>query len=118
MKLNFYKQPFRKWESIDHVYDAKNNFVFQFISKFDDKGNYDENYLKIVQSVMDCINDKTDLGLNVTKNKGYIFYNEKPLLLIRGWGNLTGIGSHNFSAEKAAKIQDDFQDWLIYKLSK
>jgi hypothetical protein len=39
-------------------------------------------------------------------------------ILIRGWGNLTGTGAHHFSEEKAVKIQDDFRDWIIYKLSK
>jgi len=41
-----------------------------------------------------------------------------PFILIRGWGNLTGIGGYNFDSEKASKIQDDFRDWIIYKLTK
>ena len=33
----------------------------------------------------------------------------KPFILIRDWGNLTGVGAHNLPAEKAAQIQDDFE---------
>lgn len=37
----------------------------------------------------------------------------KKLLRIRGWGHLTGCGGLNLDAEVAAKIQDDFGDWII-----
>jgi hypothetical protein len=39
--------------------------------------------------------------------------NEEDFIEIRGWGNLTGIGGHKFEAEKAAKIQDDFANWIM-----
>jgi len=39
-------------------------------------------------------------------------------MLIRGWGYLIGTGGLNLSAEKAAKIQDDFGNWIVETLSK
>ena len=41
----------------------------------------------------------------------------QKFICIRGWGNLTGTGGYNFSEEKAIKIQDDFKNWIVYKLS-
>ena len=35
------------------------------------------------------------------------------LILIRGWGNLTGAGAHNLSVEEAANIQDTFADFIV-----
>lgn len=32
---------------------------------------------------------------------------------VRGWGYLTGSGAKRLSDENAAKIQDDFMDWVI-----
>jgi hypothetical protein len=39
MILNFYKQPFHKSEHCSWVYDTNYNFVFQFETKWDDKGD-------------------------------------------------------------------------------
>ncbi len=47
-----------------------------------------------------------------------ILKNGELYITIRGWGNLTGIGGYNLSEEQASKIQDDFRDWIIYKISK
>ena len=57
-----------------------------------------------------CPNEK------IVQNKA-VNNNDLPFILIRGWGNLIGIGGYNFDMEKASKIQDDFRDWIIYKLS-
>lgn len=42
----------------------------------------------------------------------------KPILLIRGWGYLTGIGGLHLSDEEAIKIQDEFGDYIIEQLNK
>lgn len=38
--------------------------------------------------------------------------------LVRGWGYLIGVGGLNLPADKAAKIQDDFGNWIIKTLNK
>lgn len=38
------------------------------------------------------------------------------LMVIRGWGNLTGPGGHNLPEEKAAKIQDAFANYVVERL--
>jgi hypothetical protein len=45
-----------------------------------------------------------------------ILYQGNPIMKIRGWGHLTGIGGLNLDTEKAAKIQDDFGEWIVEKL--
>jgi len=119
-RLSFYKQPFRK-SDWSWVYDANGNFVFQFERKYDENGNYEKGCIELEDRIIKSLNSKNqeiipELKLMIRdaieiKNHG------KLLILIRGWGNLTGIGAHNFPIEKASKIQDDFAAWIIYKLT-
>lgn len=119
-RLSFYKQPFRK-SDWSWVYDANGNFVFQFKRKYDENGNYEKGCIELEDRIIKSLNSKNqeiipELKLMIRdaieiKNHG------KLLILIRGWGNLTGIGAHNFPIEKASKIQDDFAAWIIYKLT-
>jgi hypothetical protein len=41
---------------------------------------------------------------------------ERECILIRGWGNLTGVGSYNLDGEYAAKIQDTLAEYIVEKL--
>lgn len=121
MELNFYEQPFRLCKYSDWVYDFNNNFVFQFESRFDSKGNYLEGERELQNKVIESLNseERTPIeGLNLkTESFGEILREDKLFILIRGWGNLTGVGAHNFDEDKAAKIQDNFQEWLLYRLN-
>lgn len=45
-------------------------------------------------------------------------FNEKPILRIRGWGHLTGIGGLHLSEEEAIRIQDEFGDYIVEQLNK
>ena len=47
---------------------------------------------------------------------GEIYVNGSPLLVVRGWGYLTGVGGLNLSAEQASLIQDEFAIWVVRKL--
>lgn len=119
-RLSFYKQPFRKSEW-SHVYDANGNFVFQFERKYDENGNHAEGCIELEDKIIKSLNSENletipELKL-LLRDAIEIKNHGKLLILIRGWGNLTGIGAHNFPTEKAAKIQDDFAAWIIYKLT-
>jgi hypothetical protein len=122
--LNFYKRPFVKDGYSDWVYDSKSNFVFQFELK-----EYDVFRKRIVgadklNEIIFSLNSLDhepikELSLTVNPNNPIQILNHGKLFLtIRGWGNLTGIGGYNFDEEKASKIQDEFRDWVIYKLMK
>ena len=45
-------------------------------------------------------------------------FNGEPILIIRGWGYLTGIGGLHLSEEEAIKIQNDFGDYIVEQLNK
>lgn len=111
-ELIFYSRPFHITKYGSWVYDAKGNFVFQF--EFKDK----ELREKVIFS-LNAIDSEIvpDLKLNVGSDPNEIKNDNAPFITIRGWGNLTGTGANNFDADKAVKIQDDFRDWIIYKLT-
>ena len=43
--------------------------------------------------------------------------NNVPILLIRGWGMLTGVGGYNLDPNVAAQIQDDFAEFILKQLN-
>lgn len=89
-----------------YILDNKNQIVAQF--EF-----YDS---LLQQNIIDVLNDKD----KPTKGKRIIHknHNMNDYILIRGWGNLTGIGGHNLKPEEAANIQDTFAEFIINKLNK
>ena len=48
----------------------------------------------------------------------YIQYNNKNVLLMRGWGYLTGTGTLNLPVKEAEKIQDNMRDWIVDMLNR
>lgn len=42
-----------------------------------------------------------------------IYLNENLLLVVRGWGYLTGTGGLHLDVEEASKIQDDFAQFVV-----
>lgn len=109
-----YKLPF-KLDSYGgiHVFDSRNNLVFQF----------DEN-IENPKSLIKVIND--EIKFESTK-KANLIYNEKdqciyvdnePIISIRGYGYLTGIGGLKLSHNEAAHIQDTLAEYIIEQLNK
>jgi len=43
---------------------------------------------------------------------------EKEFIIVRGWGNLTGIGGMNLPEKAAAEIQDAFGNYIVESLTK
>ena len=93
------------------IYDQKGNFVFQFM--IDDE--------KTEQKILDVINGKENF-----KNLDLVFKYEQgqivdksglPIILIRGWGNLTGKGALNLPEKEAANIQDTFANFIVERLN-
>lgn len=123
-RLYFYEQPFHQAKYGSWVYDGKQNFVFQFdeVENFDDKGFYLEGIKDLRKEVIFSLNSINHepiakLKLTIGSDPCEILNNGFLFITIRGWGDLTGTGANNFSSEKASKIQDDFANWIIYKLS-
>ena len=77
------------------------------------------------QELIDVLNN------TVQRSFKYKFYQEgieiysdnpifegEPVLLIRGWGYLTGPGGLHLPQEEAIRIQDEFGDYIIEQLNK
>lgn len=43
---------------------------------------------------------------------------EYPILRVRGWGHLTGVGGHHLDRDIAVQIQDAFGDYIVEQLNK
>ena len=108
----FYTRPFKMYEYGRQVYDAKDNFVFEF-----EKGVSKE----LQQEVIFSLNALDNEPINELKlsflDAIEILNDGQKFICIRGWGNLTGTGGYHFSEGKAIKIQDEFKNWIVYKLS-
>ena len=100
-----YKFPLK--ESYGRICDQKNNFVFQFIIS-------DEKTQVKMMNVINGTENFKNLGLLFQHKEGQIIEKSGlPILLIRGWGNLTGAGAMNLSGEEASNIQDTFADFIV-----
>ena len=94
-----------------HVYDQRDNFVFQFQIRNE----------KTQKSILKILNGELEMKTkhSFTYENGCIVMDgEYTIIMIRGWGNLTGIGAHNLAEDEAANIQDTFAAWIIEKLTK
>ena len=70
----------------------------------------------LIEKTCNMLNDaiQPTKKLNLTYDAPTIYLNEKPFLIVRGWGHLKADG---FSEEEASKIQDEFAGWVMNKLS-
>lgn len=107
---DIYELPFKLQIGI-RVLDSKNQFAFQFLT-FDDDMNG-----KILDIINGGKNNIKDSMTFVHKN-GYITTDKGgSLILIRGWGNLTGVGGHNMPREDAMNVQDTLAEYIVEKLN-
>lgn len=112
-KLTFkdvYKLPltFDEW-TMTYIWTANGIMAFNCLIR--EKETRD----KILGILNGTLNNKiTD---EVTYEGGYIKVAGNSILLLRGWGqHLTGCGALNSPPKQAAKIQDDFANWVVNKL--
>lgn len=71
------------------------------------------------QLIIDILNDRTDKSVKREvkyDEAGQISIDGIDVILLRGWGHLTGCGALNLPGHEAAKIQDDFGEWIVKKL--
>lgn len=109
---DLYEFPFKD-ESYSWVYDKNGNFIFQF--EIDNKETR-EKCLSIINGDLEPTKE------NSFVHDGGVIYLEKdgdrlPIILIRGWGNLTGIGAYNLDGEYASKIQDTLAVFIVNQLT-
>jgi len=96
------------------VFDNSFNMTLQFPGS-------DPDNVKIQRKIIDLINGYAivgnDLGFNnLSYINGDILNDGKLIMLMRGWGYLTGTGGMNLQESEAAAIQDDLAEFIIEKL--
>ena len=104
-----YKPPFRA----EGAYIFSSNDVMSLMAA--DCWNYPD---EMMQRIVEILNDesKPNGTPEVGRNDMEICLNGDPLLTVRGWGHLTGVGGLNLPPEEADKIQDEFAVWVVSKL--
>lgn len=108
----YYKLPLRLDEQIGWVWDSKDNFVFQF------ETNDIKTQNKIINVINEQKNNKTKSDEFTYKGSGLIRHKGIPIILMRGWGNLTSPNSFNLSPEEACYVQDTFAQFIVETLNK
>lgn len=104
-----YKLPFR-YDEDSGIYIFCKNSVLAFNTL-----TPDVEYKKELVRILNGESNNTIEG-DVTQNGEVIIVNGNPVLLIRGWGYLTGCGGLGLFPFQAARIQDDFANWVVNKL--
>lgn len=122
----YYKFPLKMWEgTTGKVFTDDNNMAFDWLLP------YNKSYNGIKQRLLDRINgyDYTPWAVKKTfyeNDNGHIVCrigegenagNEVKVLLIRGWGMLTGVGGYNLDPSIASQIQDDFTEFILKQLN-
>lgn len=112
----YYQAPFWADSYEMYAFSKDNKMSFNFLEGCDGK-----NAKLKPKDIIDILNSKKE-----STETGFFYDKESQMiknitggrfLLIRGWGMLTGIGGYNLPAEKAAKIQDEFAEWIVSRLN-
>jgi hypothetical protein len=121
---NFYKFPLRKEERYRNVYTADNKLAFQFPHTKETLGRacklFDDNTQEII---VQLINETLSISLlpfytKIKQEGSFLIVDDEVIIIIRGWGMLTGQGVYKLPIQEALKIQDAFGAYIINSLVK
>ena len=113
---DYYKFPLESDSLGIYVLTADGQHAFNWLCR--------ENVI-LRQDVLDKINDDEHFGgvqhtwsVQPSRLGRVICCDDVPVLLPRGWGMLRGIGGYNLDEETAARIQDEFIEYVVKQLNK
>jgi hypothetical protein len=116
----YYKFPLKQDLVLDDTVLTKDNeMAFQFSEEDDTNGIYLSNETK--KEVLHAINNNLKVQQyfpDLSVEGSLIKSGSKVLIILRGWGNLTGTDGHNLRADKAKSIQNQFALYIINCLTK
>lgn len=107
---NVFKLPFKLSYGDIYVFDSNDHIVCNITEQ-------DDYAVMIVNALNGW--EITFPNKKFNASDGCIFdgVNEDPVIVIRGWGYLTGTGGLNLAPEQAVKIQDELQGWIVKRLN-
>lgn len=91
-----------------YIYDCDN----QMCLMAGDCGNYPEEMLSRICEILNGTNPVTG-NPSVNADGPNIYLEGDLLLVVRGWGYLTGSGCLNLDEKEAIKIQDEFAQHVV-----
>ena len=118
-----YKMPLHLDKFGVFAWDAEGHMALsRFNYKYDERGYLIPGELERIKHIIDVINgdypsDFKPGWKRSDDNRCVITYNGGYQFLVRGWGYLTGCGGLNLPRDLAAKIQDEFIDYMINRLN-
>lgn len=103
-----YTPPFKDCYGIC-IKDSKGRMVANFLT------TSEENRSRIIGILNGKL--KSEALVPFSRQNQHIYYGPHKILLMRGWGYLTGIGGLNLDEETAAQIKDSMADYIVDKLN-
>lgn len=103
--LEVYKPPFRT----DGLYIFSSNNVMTLMAA--DCHNFPDKLMEKTCQIMNG-ESKSSGNSNISYSNGEIRHGAQLLMVVRGFGHLTGQGGLGLSGEEAIKIQDELGEWL------
>lgn len=117
-----YKLPLHLDDYCVFAWDADGGMALScFELKYDEKGNYLLGEPERIKHIIDVINGDCSSDFEpewkLSDEPCAITYKGERQFLVRGWGHLTGCGGLNLPGELAAKMQDEFINYILDKLN-
>lgn len=112
-----YLMPLHSAKYGDHIWSANDVMAMQFEDGFHEKfGRERKNdFVALVNGVYD--GTPFDFESINLRDAVDIYDGDIHIATVRGWGNLIGIGAWNLDGDIAAKIQDEFVNLVIQRLT-
>jgi hypothetical protein len=101
------------------VFTADYNRAFDFANGYiyDNPVNVSTVEQKRIVAKINGADIDVKYDLSYDYKSGTLIHDGKDIIVIRGWGHLTGTGGLRLSEEQAEKIQDDFAEFIIKRLA-
>lgn len=103
-----WKAPFHS----DELYIFSSNNVMTAANFSEEKGE------EILSNICKALNGEEAYKYENVNVDGCELTINGVLIVIRGWGHLTGVGGLHLHPDEAAKVQDKFIKYIIDKISK
>ena len=107
---NYFKFPLTDLSGI-YIMTADGWNIFNWCCELSDKTRQE-----IIDKINGTLNKKSEKEWTVKNDK--IYYDDKLVLLVRGWGMLTGNGGCGFTEKTALILQNDLIKYVVEQLNR